>query len=61
MFGFVHNPHPTHTQAVWQYAPRYAPRWQYALFYIFSTFKTHYFTHFRLSKRTILQSNVWIY
>ena len=34
---------------------------QNALFYIFSTFKTHYFTNFRLQKRTILQSNVWIY
>ena len=26
MFGFVQNPPPTHIQAVWQYAPRYAPR-----------------------------------
>lgn len=45
MFGFVHNPHPTHTQTVWQYAPRYAPRWRNALFYIFTVFKTHYFTN----------------
>ena len=56
MFGFVHNPHPTHTQArmaictplcssVAKRTILHIFDFQNALFYTFSSPQTHYFTN----------------